>query len=170
VIIISLRLIHILVGIFWVGSLFFITAFLLPAVRAAGPAGGAVMGQIMQNLKLHRYMVAGSWLTVLSGFGLAWIVSGQLGFQWFMQGSGRFYGAGAILALAAMAVGLAVNAPTAERLTKLAAGIQSAGRAPTGEEQKQMRDLQTKLGQAATLVAVLLTLAAAQMAIARYMN
>ena len=80
--IIVLRLIHIIVGVFWVGSLIFVAAFLLPAVRASGPAGGAVMGQLMQNLKLHRYMVASTWLTILSGVGLAWLVAGELGFRW----------------------------------------------------------------------------------------
>ena len=66
-VIVALRLIHIVVGVFWVGSVIFVAAFLAPAVRAAGPGGGAVMNQLMQNLKLHLYMVAATWLTLLSG-------------------------------------------------------------------------------------------------------
>jgi hypothetical protein len=145
-------------------------AFLTPAVRAAGPGGGAVMAQLMQKQNLHRYMIAATWLTILSGLGLAWLVSGQLGFQWFLLGSGRFYGAGAVLALVAAAIGMSVTAPTAQRVAKLAASIQSAGRAPTPEEQGQLRALQARLGQAANIVAIMLVLAASGMAVARYMN
>ncbi len=37
---IALRLLHILLGVFWAGTLFFIVTFLEPSVRAAGPEGG----------------------------------------------------------------------------------------------------------------------------------
>lgn len=166
--IIALRLVHILVGIFWVGSLIFVAAFLLPAVRSAGAAGGVVMGRLMQGLQLHRYMVASTWLTILSGVGLAWLVWGQLGLQWFNLGSGRVFGAGAILTILAAVVGLSVNAPTARRLAVLSAAIQGAARAPLPEELAQLQALQARLGRAAIIVAALLVLAAACMAIARY--
>jgi hypothetical protein len=68
---IVLRLIHIVVGAFWVGSLVFIAAFLIPAVRATGPAGGPVMRHLTQVLHLHWYMVTSTWLTLLSGAALA---------------------------------------------------------------------------------------------------
>ena len=34
-----LRILHIAVGVFWVGSVVFLSAFLTPSIRAAGPAG-----------------------------------------------------------------------------------------------------------------------------------
>jgi hypothetical protein len=165
---IVLRLIHLVVGAFWVGSLVFIAAFLIPAVRATGPAGGAVMRHLTQVLHLHRYMVTSTWLTLLSGAALAWRDAGTLGFRWFAEGSGRFYGAGAVLAIIATVIGFTVNAPTAQRLGEVAAAGQSEGRPPSPEELAQIQYLQARLGRAARLVASLLVLAAAAMAVARY--
>lgn len=164
----ALRLVHILVGIFWVGSVLFVACFLMPAVRAAGPAGGAVMGPLMQRRKLPQFMMAGAVLTLLSGFGLFYVLSGSLGFRWFTVGMGRVIGIGALLTLVAMGIGMAVNAPTAARLAKLTAGFQAAGRPPTAEESAEAAALQARLGRAAVAVAILLVGAAACMAVARY--
>ena len=167
--VIALRLIHVLSGIFWVGSLLFIAGLLMPAVRAAGAAGGAVMGHIVQVRKLHQFMMGASLLVILSGFGLVYELAGPLGFQWFAVGMGRAIGVGALLTLVATALGLAVNAPTAQRIAKLAAGFQAAGRPPTPDEASQMQALQGRLSRAAIAVTVLLVLAAACMAVARYL-
>lgn len=163
-----LRLVHILAGAVWVGAVLFVACFLMPAVRATGPAGGAVMGQLMQARKLPQFMMAMAVLTLLSGFGLFYVLTGSTGFQWFTVGMGRAIGIGALLTLVAMAIGMAVNAPTAARLSKLTAGFQSAGRPPTADEQAQSQALQARLGRAAVVVALLLVGAAACMAVARY--
>src|SRR5262245_43769800 len=97
--IVTLRLVHFLAGIFWVGSVLFIPGFLAPAVRATGPAGGAVMGHVMKVRKLHAWMMGASMLVVLSGFALGWILSGSLGFGWYAVGMGRYIGLGAVLTL-----------------------------------------------------------------------
>ena len=164
-----LRLVHVLAGAVWVGSVLFVACFLMPAVRAAGPAGGAVMGQLMQARKLPQFMMAMAVLTLLSGFGLVYVLAGSMGFQWFTVGMGRVIGVGALLTLVAMAIGMAVNAPTAARLAKLTAGFQSAGCPPTAEESAQAQALQARLGRAAVAVAILLAGAAACMAVARYL-
>ena len=44
-----LRLIHILAGIFWVGSAVFTAVILVPAARAAGAEGGHFMERLMQQ-------------------------------------------------------------------------------------------------------------------------
>lgn len=166
---IVLRLVHILTGVFWVGALVFIAGFLMPAVRATGPAGGAVMGQVMQVRKLHRYMTSAGLLNILSGFCMVYVLAGSLGFQWFTIGMGRAIGIGALLTLVATVFGLVVNAPTAQRVAKLAASFQSAGRAPTPDEASQMQALQQRLSRAAIAVTIMLVLAAACMAVARYL-
>jgi len=164
----ALRLIHIVVGAFWVGTLVFVAAFLMPAVRAAGAAGGAVMRQVMQGRHLHAFMIAASWLTILSGAVMAWWDSGTLGLRWFAQGSGLIFGIGAALALAATAVGMTVNAPTARRLAELSGALQNAGRPPSQQESERLGQLQARLARAAGTVAVLLLLTTAAMAVAQY--
>ena len=52
---IVLRLLHIVLGVFWVGAVVFIAFLLFPSVRESGPAGGAVMQRLMgRGLKLLR--------------------------------------------------------------------------------------------------------------------
>ena len=50
---IVLRLLHITLGVAWAGTIFFVVLYLEPSVRAAGPAGGAVM----KGLQERRLMV-----------------------------------------------------------------------------------------------------------------
>ena len=49
---ILMRLVHIVGGVFWAGTAMFTVVFLIPAVRALGPAGGPVMQEIAEKRKL----------------------------------------------------------------------------------------------------------------------
>ena len=64
-----LRVVHVLGGIFWVGSALFMAFMLMPALASAGPAAGAVMGA-MQRRRLFRKAYAGS--TLREHYGLDW--------------------------------------------------------------------------------------------------
>ncbi len=46
---VAMRLIHIGLGVFWAGAIFFIVLFLEPSVRAAGPDGARVMQGLQQR-------------------------------------------------------------------------------------------------------------------------
>ena len=69
----------------------------------------------------------------------------------------------------ALVIGLTVNSPTAKRLGALTASIQAQGAPPSPEQSAQMRQLQARLGTAGRIVMVLLVLATAAMATARYL-
>ena len=164
-----LRVLHIGFGVFWVGAVLFIAAFLIPSIRSAGPAGGAVMRQLVQGRKLPFWMMGAALVTVLSGFGLYWVDSaGFKSSEWLGSGTGRTFGLGGLLALIAGVLGSAVNAPAGKRMGQIAAAIQAAGRQPTPEEAAQIEGLQQRLNRATYWVAVLLLLAALAMAVARY--
>src|SRR5688572_8996596 len=62
---ILLRLIHILGGIFWVGTMMLLAAFLIPTVRATGREGGKFMEHLMQQRRLRVYLGVAMLLTVL---------------------------------------------------------------------------------------------------------
>lgn len=164
-----LRLLHIVLGVFWVGAVVFVALFLFPSVRAAGPAGGAVMQQIIQTRRLSVWLMAAAVLTILSGIGLYWHDSaGFSSTAWLGSGQGRVFGLGGILAISAAIVGMAVNTPTGKKLGVLGAQVQASGRPPTPEQTATIQRLQARLGRATTIVATLLVLAAAAMAVARY--
>ena len=163
-----LRLLHIVVGVFWVGSVLFIAALLVPSLRAAGPAGGAVMRHLVEGRRMPIWLMAAAILTLLSGVALYWVDSAGFQSAWLGSGPGRTFGLGGVLALAGGILGGAVNAPTARRLGEVAAGAQAAGRPPTPDEAAEIARLQTRLNRTTNAVAVLLLLAAAAMAVARY--
>jgi hypothetical protein len=165
---ITLRLIHVLSGAFWAGTAIFTAVFLIPSIRALGPAGGPVMQQIAQKRKLPLYFMGAGVLTVLSGIGLYSRASGGFTNAWMHSGPGVTFGIGALFALAAMFVGIFVATPTAKRVGTLGASIAGAGRPPSPEQQSEMHRLQMRMGQASVLGAALLVCATAAMAVARY--
>jgi len=124
---ICLRLIHILFGVFWAGTAMFNAAFLIPAVRALGPAGGPVMQEIAGKRKLPVYFLVAGLLTVLSGFGLYWHDSQGFTNGFMRSAGGMTFGIGAVFALIAVVLGIFVVTPAAMRTGKLAAAIAAGG-------------------------------------------
>jgi hypothetical protein len=165
-----LRVLHILGGMFWVGVAIFIAAFLGPSLRAAGPAGGAVMAQLTQVRRLPLWMMLAMSVTLIAGFLLYWANARTGGSAWLGSGPGRTFGLGGLLALAGGVLGMAVTAPTGRKLGALGAALAAAGRAPTPEELGTLQMLQRRLATAATAVAVLVSLATVAMAVARYVS
>ena len=162
------RLVHIVVGVFWVGAVLFVAFLLAPSLRAAGPAGGAVMQQLVGVRGMPRWLMGAAILTLLSGLGLYWRDSGGFQSAWLASGPGKAFGLGGALGFAAAIVGMAVSSPTARRLGELAARIQAAGRPPTPEEQASLAALQGRIGRAGMATSLLVLGATIMMAIARY--
>lgn len=163
-----LRVLHIVLGVCWVGAVVFLAVFLVPSIRASGPAGATVMRQLMQERNLSLWLVAAAVLTILSGLGLYWVDSAGFQSAWLASGPGRAFGLGAVMAIAAAGVGMSINNPAGRRLAQLAAPIQAERRAPTPEEAAQIAAIQARLNRATNVVAVLLLLATLAMAVARY--
>jgi uncharacterized membrane protein len=165
-----LRAVHVVAGSFWLGAMLLNAGFFLPAVRAAGPAGGQVMRQIVQVRRLPAFLNAAVILTLLTGGILFWRASGGLTASWFSSGAGMGWTIGSIAAIIAALLGHLVNAPTARRAGQLAAAAQTAGGPPSAETVAEMQFLQVRLLRATQLAAILLTVAAVAMGAARYLR
>lgn len=167
----TLRFVHVVVGVCWVGALVFIAFFLLPAIRAAGPGGGAVMQHLTQVRRMPTVLLVGGLLTILSGLGLYWNDSaGFASKAWLASGPGRTFGLGAVLAIVVLVIGATVNSPTAKRIGALGGEIRAGGGAPSAEQAARMQRLQGRLSNALRLTAVLLLLATTAMSVARYVR
>lgn len=164
-----LRLIHILLGAFWVGTILFMVLFLLPSLRNVGPAAGQVMEQLTIVRRLPVYMMFIPMLTVLSGVALYWNASSGFSSQWMKSGPGATFAVGGILAIIVSILGATVNAPSGKRLGALGAIIRLRGGIPTPEEATEIQRIQGRLNTAMKTAAVLLLLALAAMSVARYM-
>jgi uncharacterized membrane protein len=164
------RVIHVLFGVFWVGTAIFNAVFLIPTVRALGPAGGAVMQEIGEKRKLPIYFFISGILTVLSGFGLYWYDSAGFTNDFMRSAGGMTFGFGGLLALITLLLGIFVITPAAIRASKLGAAMAAAKKPPALEQAAEMQRLQAKLGKMGGVAAGLLTLTTIAMAVARYVS
>ncbi len=87
-----LRLIHILAGVLWVGATVFIAVFLMPSLRAVGPAAGPVMEQVARVRRLPIWMMSATILTILSGLTLYGLDSAGFHSAWMHSAPGLFSG------------------------------------------------------------------------------
>jgi uncharacterized membrane protein len=151
-----MRLLHILSGIYWVGTMMFMTGFLFPALKDAGP-DGAKVGAALTNRRFPVIMPIVALVTILSGLWLFWRVSG--GFQEpFMQSHmARTLSFGAACAIVAFIIGVAVVRP---------AMVQAMALAQSNPQRAQL--LRVRADVVGRLVTALVVLAAAAMAVARY--
>lgn len=158
-----LRLVHVLGGIFWVGSAFFMAIFLFPALAASGPAAGQVMGAI-QRRRIFSVLPTIALLTLLSGVRLMQLTSDNFSAAYFASPGGRVIAWGGTFAIAAFVVGLLIARPAGLRLARLNAGPESTDPARAAERQRLQRIVKV----VGVVNLVLLLAAAVAMAIARY--
>jgi uncharacterized membrane protein len=162
------RLIHILAGAFWVGAALFTAFFLLPSLRAVGPAAGPLMEQIGQVRRLPLYMMGTMILTILSGIALYWRDSGGFSSAWMHSGSGIVFGIGGLLGIVVAVLGMVVITPATRRLGTLAASMRAGGGPPSPDALAEMQTLQARTAALTRSASLLLVLATAAMAVARY--
>jgi hypothetical protein len=164
-----MRLVHIVLGVFWVGTLIFAATLLMPSVRDTGPDGGKVMFALMKRGYMN-VIPAVALLTLLSGFWLYWRDSLAGGDVWARSMSARVFGAGALAALVAFGIGISVIRPNAVKLRAIMESLQSTPEGPVrGALMADMNGPRTKMTAAAPWVAALLGIATACMAVARYL-
>lgn len=161
-----LRLIHILFGIFWVGTAFFFVLYLTPTIKAAGPAGGSVMGRLTL-MRFPMVMSLSSLLTVAAGVVIYLIDSGGLQISWLSSASGITMTIGSIAGILAFVLGLVIQTPAGARMAALQKKIQVAGGPPTPSQTEELQALLDRIAQASRWGAVLMVIAVIGMAMAR---
>lgn len=159
-----LRLIHILAGVFWVGSSVLFGLFIKPTVAATAEAGQKFMAHLVTTAKVTSGITAAAILTVLAGGWLYWIDAQGFASAWWKSSSGIGFGIGGLLGLVGLVFGVMVGVST-EKLGTLASQIQ--GR-PSPEQMSQIQAAQKQLGYAGPISMIALILALAFMATARY--
>src|SRR3990172_1767120 len=156
---IVMRLLHVGLGVFWAGALFFMAWFLIPSVRDAGPEGAKVV-QALQRRGFMTILPIAAIVTILSGVVLMWRVSAGFQPAWSRSPTGMAVGIGAVAVMrpATMKAGA-----LAETLGTLAdAGARDARMA-------EIQALRMRAAKAAQWVAGLLAIAVVTMAVARYL-
>lgn len=164
----TLRLIHIFGGIFWVGSLMFTSFFLVPVIRSSPAVAGQVMAGL-QRRRLFTILPIVAFLTIASGLRLLAIASAGFSRAYFSTPIGRTFATSAVAATVAFLLSVLISRPGFVRIGRLGASLatttdEGARQRITAEMQRLTRRVTISNG----LVVVLLLSAAAGMTIARY--
>jgi uncharacterized membrane protein len=167
--ILVLRLVHILGGIFWVGSGLFTTFFLMPALAASGAAAGQVIAGLQQR-RLHIVMPIVGLLTIASGLRLMWIKSAGFAPAYFDSGVGRAFAWSGAAAILSFLISVGVARPVTVRAMKLTASLASGPDSAREAITAQLAGLRRSAMVASIIAVALVVLAAAGMAIARYVR
>jgi len=167
--VIVLRLLHIISGVFWVGGALMLTFFISPTVAATKDAGQGFMRYFMGNTKFSLAMWTAAIIAILAGFSLYWIDSHGFTSAWTHSGPGIGFGTAAGFALLGFITGIVTNR-NSSAMAKLGGQIQSQGKPPSPEQAAQLQKLGKALATGGTLNAVFLILATLGMAISRYLQ
>jgi succinate dehydrogenase/fumarate reductase cytochrome b subunit len=166
---IVLRLLHVITGVFWAGAVFFAVSFLFGSIRDAGPAGNAVARQLIGVRQYPKKIFIIALIAVISGFALyAQNVSMSEG-AFARSRAGMVYGLGGVAAVLTLVAGMVIMTPTSSKMGALGAAIQAGGGTPSPEQAAEMARLQAKMTMGSRIAATLLLVVVITMAIARYM-
>jgi uncharacterized membrane protein len=164
---IFLRLIHVVGGVYWVGSVMFTSFFLMPTLLKAGPMVAGPVSAGLQARRLMTWSPVIALLVILSGLRLMMIASqGQA--HWFEHRSGHAYAVAGLLAIIAFIVGMLITRPAMTKAAKLGQAAASDG-ASKQLIQDELKRLQRRGYRSTMTVTWLLILAAVGMAVARYL-
>jgi hypothetical protein len=169
VLLLILRVIHILGGVFWAGSSFLMTAFVEPTVRGAGDDGRRFMGRFAAQSGFTTAMLIAASATVAAGLWLWWIVSDGLSRAWLETGRGAGLTIGIVAASIAYVVGYVMQNRSIRRLVAIGGRVAASGGPPSPEQAAEMTRLTDTVRKGGRIVMVLLLIAVTLMATARYL-
>jgi len=164
------RVVHIVSGAIWVGSLFVVVVYVQPSALAIGPAGAPFMLELRRR-RLVDAILAIALVTAVAGGVLYWHdwhAYPSFG-DWISSKFGAALTVGAFLAIAVIGIGAFVSRPCIGRLQALGRQAADAGGAPTPELAAQISATQRQLMVAERASLTLTLLAVVAMASARYL-
>jgi uncharacterized membrane protein len=160
------RILHVVLGVFWVGSVLFNTFLLMPAMGEAGP-DGAKVGAALMRRGFATLMPMVAALTLLSGLWLYWRVVGFSGATMSSM-RGLTFGLGGLSAIVAFIIGIAVVRPSMMRSMALAQAAAAAAETERPALIASATALRMRGARLSTLVAYLLLFTTIAMSIGRY--
>jgi len=165
--ILTLRLLHILGGTFWMGSGLFTGLFLFPALALAGSPPGPLFAALGKR-RLFAALPAAAAITVLSGIRLMWLTSGGSFSSYVATPSGRTFALGGAAAVAAFVVSTVLARPSGQRAGAIGATLATLSGDDRARAAAEMARLQKRSATASRFSLIFMLLAGTAMAVARY--
>ncbi len=169
--VIVFRIVHIMAGIAWAGSVFLFAVFIQPSVAAIAPTGAPFMAELLGNRRFIDRLIALGATTVIGGLFLYWHDWHEFGSwgTWIGSRFGATMTIGAVLAMVALGIGIFATRPNVIRLLSLGRQAADAGAPPPPEMAAEIGRIQTRLKILGRIGLGLIALAALAMSIARYL-
>ena len=162
------RILHVGLGVFWAGTVFFVVFLLEPSVRSVGPEGGRVM-QALQKRGMLTILPVVAVLTILSGGFLYWRLFRESRMVWFATPFGMALTIGGVASLLALGQGFFLMRPATLGVGRLSASL---GNTPEGGERDallaEIAGLKLRSRTHMRWAALWLGIAVLTMAVARY--
>jgi len=111
----TIRVLHILLAATWFGAAVAMILFVVPAVKDAKGAGGAVMAGV-ERRKYHVFMQAVAGLTVVTGFYLYRRFTNHFDPEISASMGGRVFGTGGIAGILALVIGASLVGRTMKKI------------------------------------------------------
>jgi hypothetical protein len=164
------RVVHILAGVAWGGSVFLFVVFLQPSAAAIGPAAAPFVGELLGRRKLVDAILWIAAFTIAGGLFLYWHdmqLAGGLG-DWVGSRKGFVLTVGAVAAVAAFLIGLFGTKPRLDSVLALNREAAQAGGPPTPERAAEIGRLQSQLRMLARTSLALIGVSVLAMSTAEY--
>ena len=161
----TLRVIHIVGGIFWVGAALMMNFFVAPTLRTTGDAGRQFAGHFMARTRFVTAMTISVYATVIAGFWLYGIDSRWFQSPWMSSSTGIGFTVGAVFAVVGMVTGF-MNGSNNTKMAKIGAQIEGK---PTPEQLAAMGAIQKQQAWVVPVNSYTLLIAALLMAVSRYL-
>lgn len=169
VLMIVLRVVHVLSGIFWVGFAIFNYFFLQPTIRATGAEGQVTFQYLMRRTKLMTTVYIAATLTMLTGV-LQYGAISHFRMSFLNSGWGLIITLGSIAGIIAWFIAIHFIRNTFNRIGAVGQQIQAQGDSPDTALVTQMQGLVGKLAVVAKTALVFMVISVIGMAAARYSN
>ena len=164
---IILRTIHILSGVFWVGFAIFNIVFLQPTIRAIGAEGQKTFQYLMRQTKLMTTVYVAATLTTITGIIQYGYVS-HLQTAFLASGWGMVLTLGSVSGIIAWFIAIFMIRNLFNSIGKVGQEIQASSGAPDSELMAKMTGLVSKLGLVGKTALAVMIISTIGMAAARY--
>jgi hypothetical protein len=164
------RIVHIMAGVVWGGSVFMFVVFVQPTAAAIGPLAGPFMQELLGRRKVINAVLGVAAFTIVGGGFLYWHDwqgFGSFG-DWVGSGFGLGITIGAVSSIVAFLIGLFGTKPGVDRLMSLGRTAAQGEGAPSPELAREIQELQARLKVLARLNLAFVAVAVLAMATARY--
>jgi hypothetical protein len=162
--VVTLRLVHIVSGVFWVGSTIYFGLFVKPTIEATADAGWRFIAHLVTRRSLGSAMSLSAILAVVAGGSIYWIDSDGLTSGWLHSAPGWGFGVGGAFGM----MGFVLTALAGHRTHMLGTIASRVQGEPTGEQVAQFESALKQLNLLSPMGTLALVLALACMATARY--